>query len=314
MQSFAPGTKRLVCATVLAVAAACRAGLSAEASGAGGAMFAGSKWVDMTHSNVGHRIQQTAIWLDTRFGDSSITTDRTAACTAMLGVEAVLEDADEFTFRARGRATFDLPRMENRLRLFVDNFRHDMLPGLDPIETGERFKIGTAWQFYRDLRSLLDLDAGVRPRFPPEPFVTLRYKYEVEVGDWMMGLVQKGFWTVDDHLGELTALTLMRQIREGCLFRSVTAGKFAQESEGLESEQTLAVAVQFAAGRRQLEFSGSIFLNRNDIVNYRLRAGWRARWLRDWNTVYIVPELQFPDEHDFHCRPGVRVGIETAYW
>jgi hypothetical protein len=305
---------RLVLATMLAAAATCPAAQPERPAVSGDAKFPGSEWVDMTHSNIGQRIQQTAVWLDTRFGDSSATTGKTAACTAMLGVEARLADGDSFTMRARGRATFDLPRMEHRLRLFVDNFRHDMLPGLDPLESRQEFKIGTVWQFYRDVRSLLDLDAGVRPRFPPEPFITVRYRYDVEVGDWMLGFAQKGFWTMDDHFGELTALSLVRQIGNNYLFRSVTAGKFSQESEGLESEQTLAVAVQFATGRRQLDFAGSIFLNRNDIVNYRLRVGWRARWLRDWNTLYIIPELQFPDEHDFHGRPGLRVGMETAYW
>jgi hypothetical protein len=56
-----------------------------------------------------------------------------------------------------------------------------------------------------------------------------------------------------------------------------------------------------------------VFVERNDIVNYRLRIGWRARWLRPWNTIYIVPELQFPEEDDFRAYQAVRIGFETVY-
>lgn len=305
---------RRILIILASVAAACGVAHPAPGNSVPHVGFPGHEWVDQTHSNIGERIQQTAVWLDTRFGDSSVTTAGTAACTAMVGVEALLEDGGDLTLRARGRADYDLPRMEHRFRLFVDNFRHDMLPGLDPVEAGEQFKIGTALEFYRDMRSLFDLDAGIRPRLPPEPFATLRYAYDRSIGDWLFMFVQKGFWTVDDHLGLLTAATFSRRFDDCCLFRSVTAAKLSEESEGIESEQTLGVAIQFAGGSRQLDLSGSIFLERNDAVNYRLRVGWRARLLREWNTVYVIPELQFPDDHDFRCRPGIRIGMETAYW
>ncbi len=111
----------------------------------------------------------------------------------------------------------------------------------------------------------------------------------------------------------MTAFTFTRSLGQRCVFRSLTAGKWSQKSEGLESEQTFGVAVQFEGGRCLLDFSGSVFAERNDIVNYRLCVGWSAKWLRSWNMVYVVPEVQFPEEEGFRAHPMVRIGILTVY-
>jgi hypothetical protein len=277
------------------------------------AVFPGSAWIDQTHANMGYGLLKTAIWMDNRFSDVGGLTGKTARCTAMIGAEVILEEGGVATVRARGRASFDLPRMEHRLRLFVDNFRYDQLPGVDPAESREELKIGTRWRLLQTVRAMFDFDVGVRARLPPEPFARLRYGYRHQLGDWGFGFDQTEFWSVDDHLGEMTAVTFTHPLGPRWVFRSVTAGKFSQKSEGLESEQTLGFAVDFAGRRRQLDLSGSVFAERNDIVNYRLRLGWSAKWLRPWNRVYVIPELQFPEEADFRARPEVRFGIETVY-
>lgn len=276
--------------------------------------FPGSGWVDQTHSNLEERIQRTAVWLDSRFGDAGVMTGRCAACTAMIGAEVLVEDGGAIATRVRGRASFDLPRMERRLRIFIDNFKNDMLPGVDPLEGERELKIGTHWRLLKTVSSLFDLDVGVRARLPPEAFARLRYRYAMGLGEWTLHYDQTEFWTVDDHLGELSAFTFTRPFGSAFLFRSVTAGRFSQNSEGFETEQTLGLGVQFAGGRRQLDLSGSVFAERDDIVNYRVRLGWRARWLRGWNTFYVVPELQFPVDEGMEPKPSVRIGLETVYW
>jgi hypothetical protein len=279
-----------------------------------GQAFPGSVWFDQTHSVLADRITRTATWPDVRFGDECLVTGRTAKCTAMIGAEVLLERGGELSVNVRGRADFELPHLEHRARVFADNVRNNLLPGVDPTGVYEDFRIGTRWRLFQTVRSLFDCDVGIRARLPPEPFANLWYGYGREVGGLGFMFEQSEFWTIDDHFGELTVVTLTYPLGGRYLFRSVTAGKLSQRSEGLEAEETLGVAVQFAGGSRRLDLLGSLFTERWNVVNCRLSVGWRTRWLRPWNTVYVVPEIQFPAEEDFHARPGVRVGFETVYW
>ncbi len=100
-------------------------------------VFSGIAWVDQTHANMEYGLLKTAVWMDNRFSDAGVLTGKTAACRAMVGGEVLVDKGGSATFRVRGRASFDLPRMEHRLHLFVDNFRHDLLPGVDTVEGRE---------------------------------------------------------------------------------------------------------------------------------------------------------------------------------
>lgn len=160
---------------------------------------------------------------------------------------------------------------------------------------------------------MFDFDIGVRLRRPPEVFTRLEFVFDHKNGDWLFRLAQKEFWTVRDHFGEITIVTFTYPLGPRYTFRSLTAGKWSQKSNGLECEQTFGFIIQFAAKRRQLDLSASAFSEQSDLVNYRLSVGWRSKWLRPWNTVYITPELQFPVSEDLRARPAVRAGFEVAF-
>jgi hypothetical protein len=300
-------------AFLLAVCAACLASAAEPAHTNRVEASPGTAWMDRTHVRWGERLDRTASWLDTRFSAPGVGTGQTASCSAVLGAEVGVERGEALTVRARGRAHVDLPRMEDRLRLTLDNVRRDALPGRDPIETERDLKLGLDWYLYRTLRSLFDLEAGVKFKPSPKPFVDLRLDHRRNLDGWSMAFRQSEFWNPDDRFAELTALTFQRRLGEAWMLRSTTAGRWGQETVGLESEQTFAFARRFGEGRRQASLAASAFAERYDISSCRLRFTWRSRILRPWYSVYVVPELNFPAEERFAGKPSVRIGFEIAY-
>jgi len=203
--------------------------------------------------------------------------------------------------------------MQDRLRLTLDNIRRDALPGADANEGRRDVSIGLDWKLYRTLRSLFDLEAGLRGAPVPKPFVDLRLDYRRNLDGWTMAFRQSEFWNTNDRLAELTAVTFQCLFDDAWLFRSTTAGKYGQETVGLESEQTLAIAFRYGGGASQVSLAASVFAERKDIANYRVRLTWRSRVLRPWFSLYMIPEVNFPEDEGFCAKPGIRVGFETAY-
>jgi hypothetical protein len=261
---------------------------------------------------MGVKIDQAAVWLDDSLGDTDVMTGKVATCSATITAEVLLGDGGSATFRARGRAKLDLPRMKRRLNMFVDNYRYDVLPNADSLDNGEEVNVGTHWNLSKTFRSMFDFDIGVKIRGSPEVFTRLEFVFKHQLGDWAFRLNQKGFWTVTDRFGELTVVTFAYPLSQQCRFFSLTAAKWSEKSDGLESEQGFGIVQEFA-GRRQLDLSANVFARQKDIVNYRLSVGWRSKWLRPWNSIYLIPDLQFPEEEGFRAHPGLKVGFETVY-
>jgi hypothetical protein len=177
----------------IALLAVCHMASADPTNAPQGPVSTGTNWVDKTHSNIGVKMDQAAVWLDDSLGDTGVMTGNVATCSATIGSEVLLEEGGSARFRARGRARFDLPRMKRRLHLFVDNFRYDVLPNADSVDNGDEVNVGTHWNLSKTIRSMFDFDIGVKIRRPPQVFTRLEFVFKHQLGDWAFRLDQKEF-------------------------------------------------------------------------------------------------------------------------
>ncbi len=133
------------------------------------------------------------------------------------------------------------------------------------------------------LQESTDLRVGFRGGL--KPYVQLRYRQPIELGARKLAdFRQTFFWTVDDHLGSTTAVSVERAVRPDLAVRWLTSGTVTQASKRLEVSSILGAYQRFGSQRlASLELIATAAQHTGvGLTDYGLQAKWQQPLYKDW--------------------------------
>jgi hypothetical protein len=164
-------------------------------------------------------------------------------------------------------------------------------------------------------------------------FAAVKWEKKYTPGNWYLTPHVRAYWESDDGLGQMTSLRVNRWLDSGHtkLFRSVSAGRFTDESNGWDWEQSIGVgfikelisdkhrenvvAKDVAYG---LGLNGTIFghINSGSAVTdrYRIRFVMRRQIYKRWIYLQISPEIEFKRYMDWEPSYMLRIGFDMLFY
>lgn len=292
---------RRLCAVPCALALAAAPGHAAEAVGAPAATPATATAPPMPEpapepaaapsrdpvEELRRSVRLTALWLargvDSWFGDRPFE-DGGSVRDGVLSVGLLHRPPDGLDASVRFNARFRLPNVEERAYLFVgrDNTREVETDQPGSFTRQQRLQAENAddTRFFAGIGLLLrestDLRVGFRGGI--KPYVQLRYRQPFEIGRDRFGeFRQTLFWTVDDHLGTTTAMSVERPVGRDLAVRWLTSLTYTQDSARWEGQTSLGAYRRFGPSRLlSLELLASAAQHTGvGLTDYGLRAKWQ---------------------------------------
>lgn len=261
---------------------------------------------------------------DQRFADNGSPAVPTPAAPFRIGLDTSI--VQNSRFRIDPRLDFDvlleLPNIERRLRLFVNNDDVQESPG----ERGRRNPLRAGLRFPA-LRAL-DFDIGLRADFPDAAFMSLRWQRVYESSAWNVQPFAKAYLQTGDGLGFVSGITFDHW-RERWLVRSSSYGNWRKNRAATEWTQAFLVAnireiIRFGSygpivrGRDlaggvgvQLLASGER-LAAGDVIELSVFAKQATR--KSWLYWQVTPLIRWQRENNWRAEPGLYLGAEALFW
>ena len=226
---------------------------------------------------------------------------------------------EDYQFKVRFNAKLALPALERELYFFVDNAGRDDLPGSDALKQDDDTRIGLRSVRHFFKRTELAAGGGIRLRTSgPVAYGDLEWRWmQEDIAGGELRIVPRGFYYTDDGFGQMTTLTWTRPAGHRKKIQFRLAERSTETTSGLEFEQTLRFA-WFRSGRgRGWVAQASAFPHWKSSSaywdDYLVNLTWRDALFRKWIYYTVTPQVEFPQEDDYHARPSIRVGIEVLF-
>lgn len=266
-------------------------------------------------------VRETALWLargvDSWFGDKPFSAGGSVT-EGRLGL-SLLHRPDENSASLRFNARFRLPNLEDKAYLFVgrDNPREVITDQPGAFTRTQRLQRETSedTRFFAGvgvlLRESTDLRVGFRGGL--KPYVQLRYKHPVMLDDRRLAeFRQTLFWTVDDHLGSTTAVSVERAVHDDLAVRWLISGTVTQASRRLGVSSNLG-AYRLFGHRRQLALELIATAEQHTgvgLTDYGVQARWQQPVHADWLVGEVLVGHFWPRANDSVPRdPGWAAGL-----
>lgn len=186
----------------------------------------------------------TTEWLargvDSWFGDTAHEQGKHVT-HGRLGLHALKRESDNIDYTLRLNARFRLPNLKSRTYAFVgrDNDREVVTDTPGAVSRQERLVEESPEErsFFAGLGVLLfdSFDARIGFRGGLKPYAQTRYRKPWHVGeDTTVEFRETIFWTLDDHLGSTTALTVVHSLTPRLTLRWNNAATVSQEQRRLQ--------------------------------------------------------------------------------
>ncbi|MCP5284603.1 MAG: hypothetical protein H6933_06870 [Burkholderiaceae bacterium] len=266
-------------------------------------------------------VRDTALWLargvDSWFGDKPFS-DGGSVTEGRLGL-SLLHRPDEDTVSVRFNARFRLPNLEDKAYVFVgrDNPREVVTDQPGAFTRTQRLQRETTedTRFFAGvgvlLRESTDLRVGFRGGL--KPYVQLRYKHPLVLDERRLAeFRQTFFWTLDDHLGSTTAMSVERAVHDDLAVRWLVSGTVTQASRRLGVSSILG-AYQLFGDRRQLALELIATAEQRTgvgLTDYGVQARWQQPVHADWLVGEVLVGHFWPRANDTVPRdPGWAAGL-----
>lgn len=228
----------------------------------------------------------------------------------------------------------DLPATKRRYRVVL-NYRPDFegesleqrtLPSSQVQSTSEDKSL-----FAGAVRTMKDeaerwegrMQAGIKVRWPLDPFVRLNSRREFALGsEWSLTSRNEASWFAEDGFSANQSLAFDRALSTNLLFRSTSSVQWREEEDTLEMGQVLDLFHQLD-DRRLLDYQVGVLGNSysNPQVNiYYISLIYRQDLYRRWLYLNVVPQLAYLREdepwnqsNDYDDELSLLVGIEVFF-
>jgi len=245
-------------------------------------------------------VRSTAEWLargvDSWFGD--VPFERGGRVTdGRLSVGVLHREVEGTDFNVRFNARFRLPNVERRAYAFVgrDNPREVIVdtPGALTRQQLLREERPEDNAFFAGLGIPIDdaIDFRLGVRGGLKPYVQTRYRRPWQLNERDLAEFRETvFWSVNEHFGSTTALSLERALSSTLALRWLNAATISQQSKNFEWSSVLGAYKGFGEQRLlALEASVTGKLGTGVAVSdYGVQTRWEQLIYRDWLLGEII--------------------------
>jgi hypothetical protein len=288
------------------------------------------QWLDRTQQGVYDMVWKSAMHVDRWFG-SQYPPDEYQGAQGSLTPALLWDEFRGFQPKLRFRVDIPLPQLNDRFNAFVgrvdrDEYVAESIPdsGALPRQYGpmdqEQTLAGISYRTPPKQGSRWDAGAGLRLRFPLDPYVKGSYVYER--GDSMSGLLslrQTVFWQNSERSGFTSRADLEKLfLRDLWLLRWTTSASISERSQGVYGYSAIS-ALRGLPNRRALAFEMGVSGESDDpvpIQEYGFKAAYRQAIVRDWLVMEVRSSVTWPREYTYQPRKpswGVGVGFEMFF-
>lgn len=298
----------------------------AASNTAGAATDGASQWIDRARGGVTTFVTRSAQRLDGLSG-SVYPESRYQRVAGSISTSMEWTEFDGWSQRFRFRIEVPLPGLDERFNAFIGRIdRDDVVSGqprnrgLRPISRGGDFAdqtlAGISFIQPGDARGSWDASAGVRVRFPLDPYLRGGWRYQFGDTDLARGTFREiGFWQASEGLGTTTRFDLERVWNSRWYSVWSTSATVSQKSEGIRAF-TAVKTIHKLTGRRSLALEFNVDGESDAEVplsQYGVKGGYRFAALREWLVFELSAGVNWPRERLEQSRQpswGVGVGVE----
>jgi len=238
-----------------------------------------------------------------------------------LYTEVKSGSVNEFSVSPDFEVDLNLPRIERRFRLFINNLAPDEIPGQSPLEKKRTTFIGVKQSVEWAKKLGLDTSAGIKWRLPPVLFAQAQLSRQMDFGKWSIDPKQSFFWFSDeDGFGEKTSLTVEYWQNPKTFARSSAGARWTEGTDGLEWSHALSTGYILQGDKEDMmKTIGARFVvaghksGSGVIDSYRADVYWRAPLYKDWLFYIINPEVTWENSYDWEPTRTFIVGVDMFF-
>ena len=232
-----------------------------------------------------------------------------------------LKDTEDVDVGMKVSAQLDLPRMEDRLDIIIQNFTED--PGVidevrnsrfaqTPLEEQSSGSVGLRLRGKQTDHLRTWVDGGLSFRPEPIPKVRGSLRLENKGEHWGARATQSVFWNSRDGFGEKTWFDLDYREKGVHLERLTTSVLWSETSDGVQAGQSLNV-YRYLSRKRLIggKVSATGYLEPTaSMFKYTVAGLWRTAIHRNWIYMEIEPGVEFPDDRDWKETPFINIQFD----
>ncbi len=282
-----------------------------------------TNFVDKTHSGISYGVVSTAKWIDSFFKTERFEEEDNKTSLRFRFDNFLDEDGNEF--RARVKVKLRTPNLNKRMKFFVVGEEGDVNSSLSLYErVGQVFEgrdednvsVGLLYQYRETARKNTRLKGGVRLRDNKLVyFIEPRFRWRENFDKWAIYFSQKAGWFSDNGFNINTQVDFDRPLTEGKLFRASVA------ADGYEDIDAYFYNINFVYNHLLSDHKGLSYQWNNAFILYAgsnltettLKVAYRQRLWRDWLSIEVAPQIQYPRIYDFEARPGLFLRLEIKF-
>ena len=285
-------------------------------------------WLDRAQLWIFNSVWRSARSIDGWFGPEHPESEYQEARGSLIP-SLLWDQYDGLQPRLRFNVDLPLPRLNQKFRAFVGRVNRDeyvterdISSGALPNQIGrvedDETLFGIRYQSPKE-GAHFTADAGVRLRFPVDPFVKGSYVFQHgDTNSTLFQLRETAFWQNSEGFGITSRFDVERGINMNWLVRGTISGTLSEESEGVRGYTTLTV-IRGLPNRRAL--AGQVF-SRGEmgkevpLEDYGFKFAYRRSIARDWLIMELRTSLTWPKEKPSESRNanfGVGIGFEALF-
>lgn len=281
--------------------------------------------IDGSRDYLSQKVVNFSKRIDQFFGDERYFQEHNKSVVQLYLNETIAQGGSS-TFRFEGRAKLDLPAAKKRIHLVLESDPERTTTGEvnkdqpvalkgDAAPPPEKYAASVRYEKAEEGLWHFSSDAGIKLRFPLDPFVRARGSYAIPIGEWRLKITETLFWFGTIGLGETTQLDLERVLSPPVLFRATSTATCMQSPQNCALRQDLSI-FHTLNERSVLVYQASVIgTNKPKLEEtaYVLLMRYRYRLYKEWVFYEISPQLHFPKTDDFNLNALLLLRMEMLF-
>ncbi len=272
---------------------------------------------DIMQRRLSQNLNHAAQWVDSFFDDERYSAED-ASSKLRLGQAVFLEYGDTPKLKTRVNLSLDVPRTEQKLKLFIggdDDANRSLSTIPDSVEERDNDGSSAGIQFFAKAseRRNLSLSAGVKIS-SAELFAGPRYRHTFSYRDAQLRFTQGVRWYTSRGWESRTRLDYERLFGDDLFFRQSFDGRWREEDPGYRYELRSSV-IQPLPHRKAIEYQWANLFTTHPhqrLESTVLRIRYRQSFLRKWLFYEMNPQLAMRNDESFKPKPGILLRLEVV--
>jgi hypothetical protein len=280
--------------------------------------------VDQIHGGVSTGLLNTAVWLDSFFGDERHLAESNES-HFKLRFAPLFEDSSWTNARPDYELRLVLPQMRRKTRLVISG---DMWSDggatdpagrpLDSVIHPENRDVTTSLQLVLPSHTRHSTTVRGGFRYHDGKFILYigpRYRYLLPIGVWTARFTENLIWETAQGWESRTRIDMERSMQKDLFFRASTEGVWTEGVTGY------LYSVSFLL-RQPLDRTRAVQYEWNNLFQTRpvdalteviLIFRYRQQIWRRWLFLEIAPQYRFPRDRGFEATPGIMFMVEMLF-